>query len=68
MRAKAPTSGRRDLSGSQAAQLLRDGRLGEVLIARAEAQSRSHSAALGDQADALRRAVCAQQTRDGAAA
>ena len=51
------TNGRqRDLSGSQAARLLRSGELGRLLIGRAEAAAVRHRAALGDAGEA--------QTRD----
>ncbi len=70
MRLTQPHSSRTDLSASQAAQLLRSGRLGETLIARANAQVTRHRSATNDQADALRRAIRALETApgDGAAA
>ncbi|MGP1272262.1 MAG: hypothetical protein ACTS22_02915 [Phycisphaerales bacterium] len=54
---------RSDLSGSQAARLLREGRLGGLLIERARGQTERHRLAVaaeagaGDQADRLRRVV-----------
>lgn len=72
MRYAEPQQNQRDLTGSQAAQLLREGRLGAVLIHRAESQVDRHRSAAGDQASALRRAVRAhnagRSTTDGAAA
>lgn len=70
MRLSTPQSARDDLAGSQAAQLLREGRLGGILLARAESQLARHRRATGDQAEALRRAVRAHAvgTPDGAAA
>ena len=54
----------RGLTGTQAAQLLRDGRLGSVLIERAAKQVTRHRCASADQANALRRAVCAHSDAD----
>jgi hypothetical protein len=61
MRLSTPQTVRKDLAGGQAAQLLREGRLGQILLARAESQVAGHRRATDDQAEALRRAVRAQQ-------
>ena len=78
MRLTESQAERRDLTGSQAARLLREGRLGEILLRRAEAAVARHRAVAtgdGDQADGLRRAVRAHEggssraaPADGAAA
>ncbi|MEN1704104.1 MAG: hypothetical protein AAGJ54_01120 [Planctomycetota bacterium] len=57
MRRTGPQPPTTDLRASQAAQLLRSGRLGYVLVSRAETQAGRHRIATGDQADRLRRAV-----------
>ncbi|MEO1718283.1 MAG: hypothetical protein AAFR76_14375 [Planctomycetota bacterium] len=70
MRLTKPESRTTDLTASQAAQLLRSGRLGSILVSRAALQAGRHRSATGDQAQALRRAVRAHDKRnaDGAAA
>ncbi len=72
MRLMGPQDEKRDLSGSQAARLLREGRLGEILLGRASAQVNRHRSTAADQADGLRRAVRAHDggssRADGAAA
>ncbi|MEO1583014.1 MAG: hypothetical protein AAFR96_00395 [Planctomycetota bacterium] len=56
---------RQDLTAGQAARLLRDGRLGEILLRRAATQARRHRGVIdageSDQAEALRRAVRAHK-------
>lgn len=72
MRLKDDNTRARDLAGSQAAQLLREGRLGALLVDRAAAQTSRHRSAVSaggtDQAAALRRAVRALESSDSGAA
>ena len=71
MRLKDDNGPARDLTASQAAQLLREGRLGGLLVDRAAGQTLRHRTALSrlapDQADRLRSAVRALQRGDSCA-